>query len=119
MLVSGIHHVSINVTDTDRALEFYSGVLGMSTLPRPDFGFGGAWLDVGDGRQVHLIEAAVPGDLGQHFAFRVDDIDAAVTELRAAGVDVEDPRGIGETGMRQTFLHDPDGNRLEFNQPGG
>lgn len=117
MLVADIHHVSLNVSDTERALAFYRDVLGMVVLPRPDFSFGGAWLDAGNGRQIHLIEADVPGDHGQHVAFRVDDVDAVVAALRGAGVAVRDPKPVGDTVIRQTFTHDPDGNLLEFTQP--
>lgn len=118
MLIADIHHVSLNVTDTERALGFYRDVLGMTMLDRPDFGFGGAWLDAGNGRQVHLIETEhVPPDVGQHFAFRVDDIDRVVAEVRAAGYEVPAPALVGGTGARQTFVIDPDGNRVEFNQP--
>ena len=115
MIVSDLHHVSINVTDVDRALGFYVGVLGLEVLPRPDFPFPGAWLGVGATRQVHLIAASVPQDDGQHFAFAVDDLDAAVATIRDAGVRVTDPRPVGDTPARQAFLHDPDGNRLELN----
>ena len=117
MLVRDLHHVSINVTDVERSAAFYVDVLGMERLPRPDFGFPGAWLGVGGGRQVHLIQAAVPEDLGQHFAFEVDDIDAAVDALRTAGTTVRGPMPVGDSAARQAFLHDPDGNRLELNQP--
>lgn len=117
VLVADIHHVSLNVSDTDRALGFYRGVLGMALLPRPDFSFAGAWLDAGNGRQIHLIEADVPHDRGQHVAFRVDDVDAVVAALRNAGVEVRDPKPVGDTAIRQTFTHDPDGNLLEFTQP--
>ena len=117
MLVADIHHVSLNVSDAERALSFYRDVLGLAPLPRPDFPFGGAWLDVGNGRQIHLIEAPVPADLGQHFAFRVDDIDASVASLRECGVEVPDAFAVGDTAHRQTFFSDPDGNRIELNQP--
>ena len=116
MLLADIHHVSLNVTDTERALGFYRDVLGMSVLPRPDFGFGGAWLDAGGGRQIHLIEAHVPDDRGQHVAFRVESIVDVVDALRAAGLDVGDGSEVGDTGIRQTFVHDPDGNLIEFTQ---
>lgn len=118
MLVADIHHVSINVADTERSLGFYHGVLGMAVLPRPDFPFGGAWLDAGNGRQVHLIEGDVPPNLGQHVAFRVDDVDATVALLRSAGVDASDAKPVGDTAIRQAFAQDPDGNLLEFSQPG-
>ena len=117
MLVADIHHVSINVSDTARALEFYNGVLGLGVLPRPGLAVGGAWLDAGHGRQVHLIEGDVPPSLGQHFAFLVDDVDAVVGQLRAAGVDVSDAKPVGDTTIRQAFMRDPDGNLLELSQP--
>ncbi len=117
VFVADIHHVSINVTDTGRSVAFYTDVLGLGVLDRPDFGFAGAWLDVGGGRQLHLIEAPVPPDQGQHFAFLVDDIDAAVAVLSERGVDVVGPKSVGGTAARQAFFADPDGNRLELNQP--
>lgn len=117
MLVADIHHVSLNVSDVDRSLAFYRDVVGMTVLPRPDFPFGGAWLDAGGGRQVHLIEATVPADHGQHVAFRVDDLDLVIGALRAVGVEVPDARRVGDTSIRQTFVLDPDGNRLELTQP--
>lgn len=111
-----VHHVSINVADVDAALEFYVGKLGFGLrTDRPDFSFGGAWLDCG-GQQLHLIEAGAPPALGQHFAVQVADLDAAVAELRAAGLDIRDPSPVG-TG-RQTFVEDPSGNTVELHQPG-
>jgi glyoxylase I family protein len=113
---TGVHHVSINVSDVDEAIRFYTEVLGLTVRgDRPDFGIGGAWLDVG-GQQVHLIEAPVPAGLGQHFAVVVEDLDAAVADLRAGGVEVGDPSPVG-TG-RQAFLTDPSGNLVELHQPG-
>ena len=56
MKPSGIHHVAICVRDEDEALAFYRDVLGLTVLPRPDFGFGGYWLDAG-GQQVHLMKS--------------------------------------------------------------
>ena len=51
-----MHHVSINVADVEESRLFYTEVLGMATLPRPDFGFAGEWLDAG-GQQTHLSGA--------------------------------------------------------------
>ena len=111
----GVHHVSINVPDVPAALDFYVGRLGfVERSDRPDFDFGGAWLDCG-GQQLHLLEAGAPATLGQHFAVQVADLDAVVAELRAAGLDVGDPSPVG-TG-RQTFVNDPAGNTVELHQP--
>jgi catechol 2,3-dioxygenase-like lactoylglutathione lyase family enzyme len=110
-----VHHVSINVDDVDAAMAFYVGVLGLGVRSdRPDFGFGGAWLDAG-GQQVHLIEAAPPPNRGQHFALAVADLDAAIAELRSRGLDVSDASPVGPG--RQAFLHDPAGNVVELNEP--
>ncbi len=112
----GVHHVSINVRDAAEAIAFYTDVLGLRQRPdRPDFAFAGAWLDIG-GQQVHLIEAAVPDDTGQHFAIQVADIDGAVADLRAQGIEVGDPKPVGTA--RQSFLHDPSGNTIELHEPG-
>lgn len=109
--------MSINVDDVDAAARFYTDVLGLGLrTDRPDFGFGGAWLDAG-GQQVHLIEGEPPSAVGQHFALHVDDLDDAVAELRARGVEVSDPSPVGSS--RQSFLHDPAGNLIELHQPAG
>lgn len=111
-----VHHVSINVSDPEASIAFYTEVLGGTVRDdRPDFGFGGAWIDLG-ANQVHLIAAEVPPNLGQHFAVLVDDLDAAVAELRAKGFEVDDARVVGPD--RQTFLEDPDGNVIELHQLG-
>lgn len=111
-----IHHVAINVTDVPRSVAFYTELLG-GTLraDRPDFGMGGAWIDLGE-QQVHLLEAPVPRNLGQHFAIRVGDLDATVAELRSKGVDIADPVDSGTN--RQTFLDDPSGNAIELHEVG-
>ncbi len=108
--------MSINVDDVEAALKFYVDVLGLKVrADRPDFGFGGAWLDAG-GQQVHLIEAAPPVDQGQHFALAFGDLAAAVEELRGQGIEVTEPAAVGTS--LQSFMLDPAGNRVELHQPG-
>ncbi len=109
-----LHHVSINVDDVETALRFYTDVLGLAPrTDRPDFGFGGAWLDAG-GQQVHLIEGRPPAALGQHFALLVDDLDGSIAELRDRAVEVSDPQPVASS--RQAFLSDPSGNLIELHQ---
>ena len=111
-----VHHVSINVSDPAESIAFYTEVLGGTVRDdRPDFGIGGAWIDLG-ATQVHLIESAVPPNMGQHFAILVEDVDAVVRELRAKGFDIEDAGVVGPD--RQTFIDDPDGNAVELHQVG-
>jgi catechol 2,3-dioxygenase-like lactoylglutathione lyase family enzyme len=111
-----VHHVAVNVTDAEESIAFYRDVLGGTVrADRPDFGIGGAWIDMG-ATQVHLIELAGPPAMGQHFALLVDDLDAAVAELRAKGLDVKEPTTVGPD--RQTFVEDPSGNAIEIHQLG-
>ena len=117
MRALGLHHVSINV-ERRRARRVASTSTSSARVERsdrPDFGFGGAWLDVGD-QQIHLIEAPVPDDQGQHLALLVDDLDDTIAELRSDGIEVSDPSPVG-TG-RQAFTHDPSGNLVELHQTG-
>jgi glyoxylase I family protein len=116
MIPLAIHHVSINVPDVGAAVTFYTEVLGGTVRDdRPDLGIGGAWIDLGP-QQVHLVEAPVPRNLGQHFAVRVGDLGATVAELRSQGIEVGDPVTVGAN--RQTFILDPAGNAVELHQVG-
>lgn len=113
----GVHHVGLNVKDLETCRRFYVDVLGLEELPRPDFGFPGAWLQAGS-QQIHLLQQADFQNpvAGQHFAFEVSDLDAAIGELRALDIQVSDAFEIADVG-RQAFLNDPDGNGIELNQP--
>jgi glyoxylase I family protein len=116
MRISGVHHVSINVEDVDAAKCFYTEILGLTErTDRPDFGFGGAWLDAG-GQQVHLISGDTPPAKGQHFALRVDDLESVISELRGRGVEVSDALPVASSF--QAFLNDPSGNQIELHQVG-
>lgn len=111
----GVHHVSLTVDDLGESLAFYFS-LGCEQLPRPDLGFPGAWLALGE-QQIHLLELheAGPPRVAQHFAIKVDDLDAAVHELRGTGVNVDGPFDIAPVG-RQAFLNDPSGNQIELHE---
>jgi glyoxylase I family protein len=115
MRPTGLHHVSLMTPEVEKTIDFYVDVLGLTVrTDRPDFGVGGAWLDAGD-QQIHLIEGPMPSYTGQHFALRVDDLDAVITELRGRGFEVSDPRVTPVS--RQSVIRDPVGNVVELNQP--
>jgi glyoxylase I family protein len=114
---TGVDHVAINVGDVIGGIIFYTEKVGLvQNFTRPDFGFAGAWLDAANGQQVHLIEATVPNNVGQHFALAFEDLGAAVLELRARGLQVTDPVAVGTTGRQQAFTADPWGNGIELHQ---
>lgn len=114
MRALAVHHVSVNVDDLAAAVDFYTGVLGLSRRgDRPDELGEGAWLDAG-GQQVHLIAGTPPPAHGQHFALLVDDLDAAISQLRGAGTAISDAAPVGRA--RQAFLRDPSGNTIELHE---
>jgi glyoxylase I family protein len=118
-LITELHHASLIVADTARSLAFYRDLLGLELDgSRPDLGYPGAWLWVGD-RQVHLLELPNPdpvegrpahGGRDRHLAFKLADLDSLVQRLEAAGVDYT----LSRSGRRALFCRDPDGNALEF-----
>ncbi|HEX4434041.1 MAG TPA: VOC family protein [Acidimicrobiales bacterium] len=114
---TGLDHVAINVSDVPGGIIFYTETMGLvQNHTRPDFGFPGAWLDAANGQQVHLIEAAVPDAVGQHFALAFEDLAAVITELRKRGLKVTDAMDVGTTGRQQAFTVDPWGNGIELHQ---
>lgn len=113
----GVHHVSVNVDDLEKAVGFYVGVLGLSVRDdRPNLPVQGIWLDAG-AQQLHLVQGEAPTGLGQHFALLVEDLNAVATELREKGFTVGGPMPVGEA--LQAFVADPAGNLLELHQAAG
>ena len=124
-----IDHITIVVSDLDRSADFYSQVLGMKLVERPNFPIPGRWLQLGD-IQIHLNLAgeaggeaglpylnAKPRSNGFHYAFAVDDCDAAAERLCALGHEVFDGPRSRPDGVRQCYLYDPDGHLLEICTP--
>jgi len=116
MKLGSIHHVSLDVRELEMTGEFYRDTLGLPEIPRPELGFPGLWFQAG-AQQIHLqCLADREAPPSQHFAFHVEDLDAALAELDARGVQVSPARDI-PGGGRQAFLRDPSGNLIELNQP--
>jgi glyoxylase I family protein len=118
-MLRSLAHVSLLVSDTARALEFYCGVLGLAQCDtRPDLGYPGAWLELG-GQQIHLLELPNPdptegrpahGGRDRHTAIYVQDFDLLRAALTAHAIHYT----LSRSGRRALFCRDPDGNALEF-----
>ena len=92
MRVTRTLHHSVNVEGRlNPTVEFYRRLLELPSDPRPEIpGVGGHWFDAGNA-QLHLVDAVAAGDVqptGPHVCFAVDDLDATLDRLRAAGVHV-------------------------------
>jgi len=117
-----IGHVHLKVADLDRAIAFYTGVLGFSLTAR--IGDQAAFLSAG-GYHHHIGlntweskggKPASPGSTGlYHFAIRYPtrrDLGDVLQHLAQAGVPLE---GASDHGVSEAlYLHDPDGNGLEL-----
>lgn len=122
--VAGYSHVAIAVTDIAEARAFYCGMFGFEELRRPDFGFPGMWLRVGD-LQLHFIETdemPTPGTGFPHFALHVptETFHDTIQALHDAGIPVGDPQSRDDWGTTvwQAFLSDPAGNVIELTNIG-
>ena len=119
MAIRGLDHVNISTTRLAETTAFFTEVMGLTVGWRPDFPFGGAWLYAGDKDLVHLAEVAEAprpsrGSALDHFAFAIDDYDAAVRALEAQGVAYR-PLASPAPGIRQLFIADLNGVTIELN----
>ena len=125
MLDSASTHAMIAVKDLSRAKEFYSGKLGLTAadeLPAGAIRYeaqGGTWFLVYQSQFAGTAKTTC-------MRFEVEDIEAAVTELRDRGVvfeeyDLPELKTVGgiarhESGARGAWCKDPDGNILQIAQ---
>jgi methylmalonyl-CoA/ethylmalonyl-CoA epimerase len=114
-----IDHIGVAVEDIDAALELYEKSFEMELAHRETVesqGVEAVLLDVGDGH-VELLRPLGPdtavgkflarkGPGLHHVAYAVEDIDATLEQLAAAGIELIDaePR-TGIRGSRVAFLH--------------
>jgi len=120
MKIHELNHVAIHVSDVDQSFRFYREVLQLEPIPRPAFTFPGAWLRLGANQELHLIgervAPAVSYNRGNHFALRVDVLDAWQRHLDSLGAEHLPPKQRPD-GAWQVFLRDPDGHVIELFMP--
>jgi len=126
--------VNLNVTDLDRAVRFYTEILGFRAALQYEGAV--AWLNFGQyrdevgglGQGFHdLALYRVPDPAHDdrrtragmnHVAFRLrtpGEVDSAAEELRARGVKIlKGPLTHKEDGDRYLYFEDPDGNVIEL-----
>lgn len=110
-----IDHVTIIVTDVNRANDFYGALLGLRQVPRPEsFDFPGAWYQIGD-TLLHVLGKTAPDSHSpRHFSLLVRDVRRAARQLEAAGCLVQWEAKHKIPGIDRFFIRDPDGNRIEI-----
>ena len=124
--LSGISHYGLNVRNMDRAVKFYTDVLGFPVIMRTSTNAGLQHVEVDAGNvAIALFESpeldltaahkTMTEDGYLHFAFNGDysRFDEIVKSLKDAGVEIDgEPRDWGE-GV-SIYFPDPDGHQLEI-----
>ncbi|MCQ1530573.1 methylmalonyl-CoA epimerase [Lutispora saccharofermentans] len=118
-MVKKVDHIGIAVNNLEESVNFYEDILGLKlqgveTVEEQKVKV--AFLPVGD-TEIELLEATTPdspiakfienkGQGVQHIAFRVDDLEKALEEMKKLGIRLidEKPR-YGAGGARIAFLH--------------
>jgi catechol 2,3-dioxygenase-like lactoylglutathione lyase family enzyme len=115
-MIRGVKFVSIPVTDQNRALAFYTGVLGFRVVTDQPFDDRQRWIELaipGADTKVVLFQFGdrmKPGG-PLNLTFWADDVDLTARDLKAKGVEfVMEPRK--EHWGRTSVFKDPDGNQF-------
>jgi len=145
MKIIGADHTSYTVSDLDRSLAFYTGILGLEILWErvienpyfceiigfPSCSVRGAHLRIpGSEHHIELFEYVQPGgskadvrtmNVGSsHVSLVVEDLQSAYDELNSRGVEFRSPPVEITAGANQggwgVYLLDPDGITVELFQ---
>lgn len=117
--LSQVSLVAVPVSDQDRAIDFYTGVLGFEKRTDVPFGNGYRWVEVYPPNGSTGIALAPPPQDGGEIGVRTgviitaDDIDAAHAEMKEAGTDVDpEVMRMGDPVPAMFWFRDPDANTL-------
>ena len=112
-LITGTDFITVATQDFDAAVSFYGDVLGLSEskrwgqMPAMEFETGNLTIAV-----MQSSAFGIEFRANNHpIEFRVDDFEAAQTELESRGVEFQGET-IDSGVCKQAFFEDPDGNRL-------
>ncbi len=123
-----ILHTMLRVTDLNRSIDFYTGVLGMQVLRQkeyPDGRFTLAFVGYGSEDKEAVLELTHNWDTSRydlgtgygHIALEVEDAYKACEDVKKRGGRVTREAGPMKHGTTViAFVEDPDGYKIEFIQ---
>jgi len=129
--LTSIQHLLVLTDDIEGTRDFYRDVLGLEEGQRPPLEFPGYWLYAQGVPCVHVADRSIynahaagmglepsAGTSGSgvidHVAFNAGDYDEISARLERHGVDAV-KNTVPEINMRQLFISDPNGVRIEIN----
>jgi catechol 2,3-dioxygenase-like lactoylglutathione lyase family enzyme len=124
-----LDHLLVLSDDLEATRSLYCDVLGLEVGERPPLPFAGYWLYLEGVPCLHVADraeyASHASSLGldvrpapvDHVAFSAEDEGGLAERLAAAGIRVTE--NVPGPGLRQLFLDDPNGVRVELNLPAG
>jgi catechol 2,3-dioxygenase-like lactoylglutathione lyase family enzyme len=125
MKLTAPDYVIVIVGDLDRALDFYTRVLGLTLGHRSgdyaQFQTGttrvGLYTRAAMEKILHIpLQPPSPQAPGFEIGFKVADVDAAFAELVARGAAPAAPPTDRFWGQRTAYVRDPDGHLIELAQ---
>lgn len=107
-------YVQTPVADMSRAATFYKQAFGLKAEMESPY-----WTEFSLGGDVVLaLHGGMQGGIEMGLGFEVDDVDAAVSEIQAAGGLVLKPvEDKADEGIRLAIVADPEGNHISIAQP--
>jgi catechol 2,3-dioxygenase-like lactoylglutathione lyase family enzyme len=131
MPLTELNHYLLVAKNLERTKKFYQDVLGLELAERPDFGFPGYWLKIGDEICVHLasqdpnnirdqflLKKHPKGTKGSgsvdHIAFLAENPHEIRERIQKHKVEMHF-RSFPDAKLFQIFLKDPDDVTIELN----
>ncbi len=118
-LMKGLCHIGIMTDNAEASVRWYCEKLGFRPWYAGKMGPMPLTFVEGYGMVVEFVAAGRFEGMGavDHIALEVINIEAAVADLRAKGVDIPDPGCAPDffpSGMKNVFFKGPNGEKLEF-----
>ena len=123
--IKGVHHICIkpNKEIYGKTVDFYTQVLGCSLIRSwGEVDSAGCMLDCGDGTIMEIITGPDDGTVNtgslQHIAFKVEDVESFIEDVRKAGYKITmEPNSIvigTDYPVQIAFFEGPVGETIEF-----
>ncbi|HEY9362818.1 MAG TPA: VOC family protein [Chitinophagaceae bacterium] len=119
-----LNHIAVYVYDLQKSTDFYSGIIGLDTIPEPFHDGKHTWYRIGPHSHLHLIQGATTistHDKNSHLCFSVPSVEDFTDILKKNNIEFENWAGDKNQvtarvdGVKQIYFRDPDGYWLEIN----